>query len=182
MTQVNMKEQATERNLKAVHATDILHVATHGFFTIRHINPGKEFRREVTFNSGLILTGANKSLQEETTEFQDDGILTAYEVTNLDLAGTSLVVLSACETGLGNIEIGEGVYGLQRSFLQAGAKNVLISLWKVDDGITNELMSKFYSYLLSTQNIHEALMKAQRDIRNKYPDPAAWGSFILIGK
>jgi CHAT domain-containing protein/Tfp pilus assembly protein PilF len=181
-TQVRLKDMATERNLKAVRATDVLHVATHGFFTIKNINPGKDFQRDVTFNSGLMLTGANRSLQEETTEFQDDGILTAYEVTNLDLAGTSLVVLSACETGLGTIEIGEGVYGLQRSFLQAGAQNVLISLWKVDDKITQELMTHFYTYLVAAPNIHVALSNAQRDIRKKYPDPSAWGGFILIGK
>ncbi|MGC3948149.1 MAG: CHAT domain-containing protein [Chryseolinea sp.] len=181
-TAVKLKDQATEGNLKAVRATDILHVATHGYFTAKNINPGKEFQKDLAFNSGLMLSGANKSLQEETTEFRDDGILTAYEVTNLDLAGTSLVVLSACETGLGNIEIGEGVYGLQRSFLQAGAQNVLISLWKVDDNITRELMTQFYSYLMTTPNIHQALMSAQRDIRKKHDDPSAWGSFILIGK
>ncbi|MEJ1240458.1 CHAT domain-containing tetratricopeptide repeat protein [Chryseolinea sp. T2] len=181
-TMVKMNDQASEQNLKAVRATDILHVATHGYFTVRNINPGNEFQKDLAFNNGLMLAGANKSLQQETTEFSDDGILTAYEVTNLDLAGTSLVVLSACETGLGNIEIGEGVYGLQRSFLQAGAKNVMISLWKVDDNITRELMTQFYTYLMTTSNIHEALANAQRDVRKKYSDPSAWGGFILIGK
>ena len=181
-TTVRMNEQATESNLKAVRATDILHIATHGYFTSKSINPGREFKRDITFNSGLMMSGANKSLQDETSEFRDDGILTSYEVTNMDLTGTSLVVLSACETGLGNIEIGEGVYGLQRSFLQAGAQNVLISLWKVDDDTTREFMTQFYTYLLTTPGIHEALMSAQRDIRKKNSDPSAWGSFILIGK
>lgn len=181
-SQVHMKDRATEANVKAVRGVDILHIASHGFFSIEKINPGKEFNRELTFNSGLLLSGANKSLQEETTEFHDDGILTAYEVANLDLNGTSLVVLSACETGLGNIEIGEGVYGLQRSFLQAGAQNVLISLWKVDDDITRKLMTSFYTYLLNTPDIHAALSNAQRDLRKQYPNPSAWGGFILVGK
>lgn len=181
-TTVRLKDQATEASLKNVRATDILHIATHGFFTIDKINPGKSFKREITFNSGLLLTGANKSLKNETAEFYDDGIVTAYEVTNLDLSGTSLVVLSACETGLGNIEIGEGVYGLQRSFLQAGAQNVLISLWKVDDKITKQFMVRFYDHLLKSGNIHEALSKTQRELRATHQDPSAWGSFILIGR
>lgn len=181
-TTVRLKDQATEASLKSVRGTDILHIATHGFFTIDKINPGKSFKRELTFNSGLLLTGANRSLQNEMTEFHDDGIVTAYEVTNLDLSGSSLVVLSACETGLGNIEIGEGVYGLQRSFLQAGAQNVLISLWKVDDNITKQFMVKFYDHLLQSNHIHEALSKTQQEIRAKHQDPSAWGSFILIGR
>ena len=181
-TMVRLKDQATEHNFKATSATNILHVATHGFFTKDKIGTSKSFQRDVTFNSGLLLNGANTSLRQETTSFHDDGILTAYEVANLNLSGTSLVVLSACETGLGNIEIGEGVYGLQRSFLQAGARNVLISLWKVNDDITRQLMTSFYTHLVRSPNIHDALSKAQQEIRVRYPEPVAWGSFILVGK
>ncbi len=111
----------------------------------------------------------------------DDGILTAFEVMNLDLSTTHLVVLSACETGLGKIENGEGVYGLQRSFLQAGARNIMISLWKVDDLMTQELMIKFYHHLFQGHSDRAALKLAQLDQLKKYRNPFGWGGFIMIG-
>jgi CHAT domain-containing protein len=100
---------------------------------------------------------------------------------NLDLTHTHLVVLSACETGLGKLENGEGVYGLQRSFLQAGARNILISLWKVDDQFTQELMVKFYQYLFQGKVEREALRLAQIDLMKTNPNPVGWGSFIVVG-
>lgn len=180
-TQVYLKKLATERNLKNIHSPAILHVATHGFFSTDKVKLSAEAKKDFLFYSGLVLSGANKNLAEETQEFYDDGILTAYEVMNLDLTQTHLVVLSACETGLGKIENNEGVYGLQRSFLQAGARNILISLWKVDDHITQELMVKFYQHLFDGKTEREALKLAQLEQMKKTPNPLAWGGFIVVG-
>lgn len=181
-TNVFLKRTATEKNLKAIHSPDILHIATHGFFSADRVPLSAEVKKDFLFHSGLILSGANKSLDVETQPMDDDGILTAYEVMNLDLTGTNLVVLSACETGLGKIENGEGVYGLQRSFLQAGARDILISLWKVDDKVTQELMVKLYEYLFQGKSEQEALKLAQLDlIRKTNAHPVLWGGFILIG-
>ncbi len=178
---VYLKQHATEKNLKSVRSPDILHIATHGFFSTDQVKLSAEAKKDFLFYSGLVLTGANRNLDEETQEIYDDGILTAYEVMNLDLTRTHLVVLSACETGLGKIENGEGVYGLQRSFLQAGARNILISLWKVDDKITQELMVSFYQYLFQGKVEREALKLAQLDQLKKYPNPHGWGGFIVVG-
>ena len=176
-TGVYLKRLANEKNLKAVQSPDILHVATHGFFSSDRIKLHSDTKNEFLFHSGLVLAGANRNINQETQDVYDDGILTAYEVMNLDLSNTDLVVLSACETGLGRIENGEGVYGLQRSFLQAGARNILISLWKVDDLVTQELMVKFYRYLFQTNSEREALKLAQLDIMKTSPDPMRWGGF-----
>lgn len=180
-TSVFLKKLATEKNLKSVHSPDILHVATHGFFSTDNVKLSAEAKKDFLFYSGLVLTGANRNLDKETQEIYDDGILTAYEVMNLDLSNTHLVVLSACETGLGKIENGEGVYGLQRSFLQAGARNILISLWKVDDQITQELMVRFYEYLFKGKSEREALKLAQLDQLKKFSSPMDWGGFIMLG-
>ncbi len=127
--------------------------------------------------SGLILTGVDNP----NTGPEDDGILTAYEATNLKLDSTYLVVLSACETGLGEVKNGEGVYGLQRGFKVAGARFLLMSLWKVDDFATQQLMQDFYNNWLSGMAIHEAFEGAQMALRSKYPEPFYWGGFILLG-
>jgi CHAT domain-containing protein len=181
-TNVFLKRSATEKNLKAVHSPTILHIATHGFFSADKVALSAEAKKDFLFHSGLILSGANKSLENETPPLEDDGILTAYEVMNLDLSKTDLVVLSACETGLGRIENGEGVYGLQRSFLQAGAHDILISLWKVDDLVTQELMVKLYQYLFQGKTEQEALKLAQLDLLKKNnAHPVLWGGFVLVG-
>ena len=180
-TSLYLKGAATEKNLKSVESPTILHLASHGFFSTDIVSLNTEAKKEFLFHSGIVLTGANKSLSTASTSFQNDGIVTAFEVMNLDLTNTQLVVLSACETGLGKIENGEGVFGLQRSFMQAGAKNVLISLWKVDDTLTKDLMIKFYQYLTSGNSISQSLKKAQLDQSKLYSNPLLWGGFVLVG-
>lgn len=180
-TTVLLKGNATERNLKKIQSPGILHIATHGFFSTEFVSLNEEAKKDFLFHSGIVLSGANRQTERETSSFRDDGIVTAYEVMNLDLSKTELVVLSACETGLGKIENGEGVYGLQRSFLQAGARNVMISLWKVDDSYTKELMIKFYSYFSRGFSKRESLKLAQLDQMKHVSDPKHWGGFILIG-
>ena len=172
---------ATERNVRETHSPDILHIATHGFFSTNNVKLNTKTKKDFLFYSGLVFAGANKNINEDKGQSADDGILTAFEVMNLDLAATHLVVLSACETGLGKIENGEGVYGLQRSFLQAGARNIMISLWKVDDVMTQELMIKFYHYLFQGYSDRAALKLAQLDQLKKFRNPFGWGGFIMIG-
>jgi len=155
-------QNALEENVKSLQHPAILHVATHGFFvddSASTISP--------MIRSGIILAGVKNN---ERVVRQEDGVLTAYEATNLDLAGTSLVVLSACQTGLGEVRNGEGVYGLQRAIVVAGAANLLMSLWKVDDAATAELMSSFYELWTGTDN-PEAFREAQIKLRQKYPQP-----------
>jgi len=165
---------ALEENVKLLRQPSILHIATHGFFvedTASSISP--------MIRSGLILAGVRNTEAEGRTK--EDGILTAYEATNLDLQNTDLVVLSACQTGLGEVRNGEGVYGLQRSIMVAGAKNLLMSLWKVDDEATAKLMSTFYQMRTQKGNL-EAFRKAQIELRKTYPDPFYWGAFVMLGK
>ncbi|MBL7872212.1 MAG: CHAT domain-containing protein [Cyclobacteriaceae bacterium] len=170
--QIFLNANATEDNIKTLQSPSVLHIATHGFFLEddgRHINS--------MIRSGVLLSGIkNRSGQEA-----QDGILTAYEATNLTLENTNLVVLSACETGLGEIKNGEGVYGLQRGLKVAGAKNLLMSFWKVDDRATADLMINFYKNWVNGQPIHNAFKKAQLELRKEYQSPFYWGAFILIG-
>lgn len=174
----------------------ILHIATHGFFYPDPKVPAD--KRSLSFDrenmvfrlsdnpmmrSGLILAGANQVWQTgKGPGGREDGILTAYEISHMDLSGTELVVLSACETGLGDIEGNEGVYGLQRAFKIAGAKYLLMSLWKVNDASTREFMTEFYRlWLEGKQAIPDAFRGAQAFLKNKYPDsPFHWAGFILV--
>ncbi|GHN01214.1 hypothetical protein WSM22_27030 [Cytophagales bacterium WSM2-2] len=173
--------QASEHNIKSLQSPAILHIATHGFFIetddeSQVVMAGRMESENPLLRSGLIFNEVSAPANGE------DGLLTSYEVKNLNFDKTDLVVLSACETGSGEIRNGEGVYGLQRAFLIAGANSVLMSLWKVDDEATQELMVLFYQNLLKGGNKSAALRSAQAELTTKYPDPFFWGSFVLIGK
>ena len=181
-------ENASEEYIKGENNLNIIHIATHGFF-LSDKDPEKEFysiESNPLMRSGLLLAGSQKAFFDDRIDFnarpgKEDGVLTAYEVMNLDLRNTELVVLSACETGLGEVKNGEGVYGLQRSFIIAGAKSIIISLWKVDDEATKDLMLKFYENLAAGNEKFESLASAQREMMEKYKDPYYWGAFILSG-
>jgi CHAT domain-containing protein len=130
--------------------------------------------------SGLLLAGAKnywgKSNPNNTIE---NGILTASEISNLDFSACQLVVLSACETGLGEVKGSEGVFGLQRAFKMAGVKNIIMSLWKVPDSQTAELFDIFYSECFVGKSIHEAFQSAQTKMKAKY-SPYYWAGFVLL--
>ncbi|MBK9960918.1 MAG: CHAT domain-containing protein [Saprospiraceae bacterium] len=132
--------------------------------------------------SGLILAGGNRTWRGfHDTEDAEDGILTAYEVSQMNLSHTGLVVLSACETGLGDIKGNEGVYGLQRAFKIAGADYIIMSLWKIPDQPTMEFMIRFYSLWQDEKmTIPEAFKKTQLWIRDRYPNSIHWAGFVLI--
>lgn len=109
----------------------------------------------------------------------EDGVVTAYEISQLNFSNIELVVLSACETGLGDVKATEGVFGLQRAFKLAGVKKLIVSLWKVPDKETAELMQLLFTHLLSGKTIEDAFAAAQAIMRKKYP-PYYWAAFVLI--
>jgi CHAT domain-containing protein len=183
-----LQKDATESNLKSSHQLSVLHIATHGYFLQDvekanwpigvHADNAKD---NVLLRSGLMLTGASEADKNITSlDNNSNGIITSYEAMNLDLKGTSLVVLSACETGLGEIKAGEGVYGLQRAFLVAGAEALVMSLWKVDDAATQQLMNIFYTNWLKTGNRQKAFKQAQLQLMAKYKEPYYWGAFVMM--
>jgi CHAT domain-containing protein len=186
------KSAANEEQFKKMDgiSPDLLHIATHGFFlptvaTIKtnnyysYENNSFSLQQNPMLRSGLLMAGANAAWSGKTTHTNaEDGVLTAYEIAQLDLSNTKLVTLSACETALGNIENNEGVYGLQRAFKMAGAKQVLMSLWKIPDKETSVLMLLFYSSLLKSNDPGTALRHAQLVMKEKYP-PYYWAGFVL---
>jgi len=169
-------------------APRVLHLATHGFFfpdADSSATTGFRASEHPLIRSGLILSGANAAWQgENSASGREDGILTAYEIARMNLSNTELVVLSACETGLGELKDNEGVYGLVRAFKMAGAGYILMSLWNVSDRHTYEFMTCFYrEWLERGLDIPEAFQSAQNRLRRQYakPDnPALWAGFILI--
>jgi tetratricopeptide (TPR) repeat protein/CHAT domain-containing protein len=189
-------EAVMDKPLKAIRSPRILHLATHGFFfSDQQIDRAKTWSavgavdrlagsrfENPMLRSGLLLAGFNtwRSGGEPPAE-AEDGMLTAEDVTSMDLLDTELVVLSACETGLGLVHVGEGVFGLRRAFAVAGAKRLVMSLWKVPDDQTQELMIDFYQRILRGEGCAEALRQAQQAIRARYSDPYYWGAFICQG-
>ncbi len=200
--EVFSREQALEEAVKRTHNPRLLLIATHGFF-----EPDQQPRNadwaaalfpdrpsgleEPMLRSGLFLSGANRVQQNlPLASDLDDGVLTAYEASELNLHGTELVVMSACESGLGSSKNGEGVFGLRRAFQEAGAEAVMMSMWKVPDEDTQELMTLFYTKWLAGMDKHDALREAQLELRKKImsstalgnDDPRRWGAFVLVGR
>jgi CHAT domain-containing protein/tetratricopeptide (TPR) repeat protein len=166
---------ATETAAKRIAGPRILHIATHGFF-LEDV-PGES--EDPMLRSGLVFAGVNALSSAE-----DDGVLTALEASNLDLRGTKLVVLSACETGLGEVKNGEGVFGLRRAFVVAGAETLLMSLWQVADDATKDLMVSYYARLARGEPRGEALRNAQLAMLKdaKTAHPFFWAAFISSGE
>ena len=190
ITSEYLEQAATEEQVKAINSPKIFHIATHGFY-----RPSQQITLESELGSseaslnqnplmrtGLLLRGAGDLMNKTTYNYNmENGILTAYEAMNLNLDKTDLVVLSACETGLGELEAGEGVYGLQRAFLVAGAKVLVMSMFKVDDEATQQLMLKFYQKWLNTGQLRQSFIDAKKELRVDYPHPIYWGAFMMIG-
>ncbi|HEY1677231.1 MAG TPA: CHAT domain-containing tetratricopeptide repeat protein [Candidatus Sulfotelmatobacter sp.] len=201
-------DEALVEAIKSVRGPQVLHVATHGFFLpddasaqtacadrargmTRPVSPSassvlapaRDPVRDPLLRSGLVFTGANRGTSGPSAPDLSNGVLTAYEAATLDLSGTELVVLSACDTGLGTMFAGEGVLGLRRSFQEAGAESILMSLWAVPSRATEELMKRFYSKWLAGKDKHEALAEAQLELRSRpeFAAPKNWAGFVLVG-
>ncbi len=186
--------EANEESVKSLNgepSSFVLHISTHGFFnpdpkTIKQNaadNIARVFRRSDNplFRGGLIMAGAENSWRGKFVPGIEDGIMTAYEVSNMYFPHNKLVVLSACETALGDLQGSEGVYGLQRAFKMAGAQNLVMSLWKVPDEQTSEFMQKFYRNMFNNQSINDAFYQAQKSMRDKYTNqPYNWAAWVLV--
>jgi CHAT domain-containing protein len=183
-------DRATEQRLKALHGPSVLHISTHRFFD-KNLAALHEPSHDASFDmrpsppvenallrSGIAFAGANHGGTEG-----EDGLLTALEASQLDLWGTKLVVLSACETGMGQAENGDGVYGLRRAFAMAGAEAVVMSLWQVDANATTDMMKSYYQGLSGGGGRAEALRQVQLAMlsRRDTAHPHYWASFIVSG-
>lgn len=181
-----------------------MHIATHGFYFTKTEAKESQFARlemklmtegiqktgrfvedKPMTRSGLLFSGCNRAFRhEQIPEDEEDGILTAQEISTLDMRGLDLVVLSACQTALGDVISGEGVFGLQRGFKKAGANTILMSIDKVDDDATRILMVEFYRNLMNGKTKHQSLKDAQKHLRQvnngKYDKPEYWASFIML--
>lgn len=182
----------------------IIHIATHGFFfpnpdDLVQLTKTETISEDIAFRgandvtgadilvknvnplmrSGIVLANANKNWSSLETSVENDGVLTAQDISTMNLSNVELAVLSACETGLGDIKGTEGVYGLQRAFKLAGVKNLIMSLWQVPDKETSEFMSLFYKNLNKTNNIQSAFSMTQKEMQKKY-DPYYWAAFVLV--
>jgi CHAT domain-containing protein/Tfp pilus assembly protein PilF len=185
--QLFLGPEATKQRLMELPAPAVLHIATHGFFledsaapagsralgNVGNVGPPSQRPADPLLRSGLVLTGASAR--------PDSALTTALELAGLDLWGTQLVVLSACDTGRGDVKLGQGVYGLRRALVVAGAETVVMSLWRVNDGSTRLLMEHFYQNLLAGQGRSSALRNAMLSVRQQQPHPYAWAPFISVG-
>lgn len=185
--------QANKESFKAFdgNSPTLIHLATHGFFLSdpKTIAQNMFMQRSETIHesnhllnrSGLLFAGANRAWTATgIIEDIEDGILTADEISRLNLYNTELVVLSACETGLGEIVSTEGVFGLQRAFKLAGVKSLIVSLWKVPDDATSKLMQHFYDNWMNGMEVHHAFAESQKQIREEYPSPYYWAGFVIL--
>lgn len=193
-SKIYIGKDATEESIKALSGKSpkILHFATHGFAisTIEQYNntpfvqslQSLSERNSYMMWSGLVLAGGNNTWNGKfPPENVEDGILTAEEISRLDLSNTDLVVLSACETARGHIDPLEGVWGLQRAFKLAGAKTILMTLWKVSDEITAMFMEEFYKQLLNGKSVRQSVKEAQDYlIQNGASDPFYWAPFVVL--
>jgi CHAT domain-containing protein len=199
--QLFLGPEATQERLWHLPAPGILHLATHGFFlgdvpaptgsrAVAHFSalgedPLVAQPPDPLLRSGLVFAGARALAPSSSSHTQpppESAWVTALELAGLDLWGTQLVVLSACDTGRGDVKLGQGVYGLRRAFLVAGAETVVMSLWKVNDETTRELMEAYYRHLLAGQGRATALREAMRELRQTQPHPHYWAPFIAMGR
>jgi CHAT domain-containing protein len=174
--------QASKGNLQQLKSPKILHIATHGFFASSKKEDENTFEDNPLLLSGLVLAG----FRNHQIGSNENGILTALETTSLNLLGTKLVVLSACDTGLGTDTTGEGIYGLRRALVIAGSESQVISLWKVDDNATKDLMVDYYKGILANRGRSEALRQTQLkmlrgELGKEYQHPYYWAAFIPSG-
>ena len=172
-SQIYIGDRATERNFFNIKSPKILHLSTHGFYLKDKsiLNP--------MLKAGIILSGANESIKNR----EGDGIITALEISGMDLSHTELVVLSACKTGVGELQDGEGVAGINKAFMKAGAKYVIMSLWSVPEKATGVLMKRFYENLKKGQSYSEALRGAKIWwIEHKHSHPYFWAGFVGSGR
>ena len=186
--------QATEESFKQLsgNSPDLLHIVTHGFFLadeervnrnpfMQMMNRDNRVMRNPLLRSGLVFAGANRAWRNiDVIPGIEDGVLTAEEIAHLDLSNTRLVVLSACDTGLGEVRSSEGVFGLQRAFKLAGVQTIVMTLWRVDDRVTSVFMIDFYRNLLSGMTRRDAFVGAQKMVRERYRYPYFWAGFVMI--
>ena len=195
--------QASEESFKALSGQrkSLLHISTHGIYhtpdEVENLNCHLQrmligddrlthYEDQSLLRCWLYFAGANLaisdtlSVENKPSAGQDDGILNALEIAQMDLRGLDMVVLSACQTALGDVVQGEGVFGLQRGFKKAGAQSILMSLWEVDDEVTHLFMIEFYRGWTSGMTKTAALRNAQAIVKQKYPDPQHWAAFILL--
>jgi CHAT domain-containing protein len=187
-------KRALELVLFRASSPKVLHLATHGYFLAEEEAKQSEKTAELPLTgdpledtpatienpmlrSGIVLAGANTSLKEG----KDEGMVTAEKVLGLNLRGTDLVVLSACQTGVGDIQSGEGVFGLKRAFILSGAKTLVMSLWSVPSKETVDLMTAFYALLSDGKTPAEALRQAKLNLMKQKPHPFFWAAFVLTG-
>jgi CHAT domain-containing protein/tetratricopeptide (TPR) repeat protein len=195
-TRLLMGRAATKEALLKLETPGVLHIATHGFFledasaeegTRAVFKPGlvnldrPRSAPDPLLRSGLVLAGA-RAPQAGGPSRPEDALVTALELAGMNLWGTQLVVLSGCETGRGDVKLGQGVYGLRRALVVAGAETVVTSLWKVNDETTGALMKGYYRQLLAGQGRATALREAMKALRKKKPHPYYWAPFIAIGQ
>lgn len=186
-------EDATEANLKNEDSPGIIHIATHGEFL--PVDPRSSYENrgdsllldpkkfEDAFDRSMLYFAGSGDVVEGRSNWsfeKEDDILTASEALTLDLVGTEIAVLSACKTGAGDVRNGEGVYGMQRAFVEAGSRSVAMSLWEASDAAAKDMFSRFYYYLASGEyDINEAFTKAQKELMTKYVFPYYWAPFEL---